>query len=147
MTAHRPEDAALLEAACTDAQEFLLTHPWCHGFGEVLFGAGLGGVVAVFLMSIYPVPTGADEWLWVIVGDLPPAYLVLERSPTPIDALKGYVAMMQDWVDLALDGIQSDEVIPVNLAPTPENATMLQTRLDMLTTTILPWLEAGPSVH
>ena len=108
---------------------------------------GVGGVVAIFLMSIYPVPTGADEWAWVIVGDIPPAYLMLHQCNTPVDALKGYIAMMQEWVDLALDGSSSTDVIPVNIAPTPENARLLQTRLDLLTTTIVPWLEAGPTVH
>ena len=147
MVGDTPEDTALLEAACTEAQEFMLTHPWCHGFGEVYFGGGVGGVVAIFLMSIYPVPTGADEWAWVIVGDIPPAYLMLHQCNTPVDALKGYIAMMQEWVDLALDGSSSTDVIPVNIAPTPENARLLQTRLDLLTTTIVPWLEAGPTVH
>ena len=147
MAVESPEDTALLEAACTSAQEFLLTHPWCHGFGEVYFGGGVGGVVAIFLMSIYPVPTGADEWTWVIVGDIPPAYLMLHQCPTPVDALKGYIAMMQEWVDLALDGSGSIEVIPVDLPPTPENARKLQTRLDLLTTMIVPRLEAGPTVH
>jgi len=142
-----PEDTALFETACTEAQEFLLTQPWCHGFGEVYFGAGVGGVVAIFLMSIYPVPTGADEWAWVIVGDLPPAYLMLDQCPTPVAALKGYIRLMQDWVDLARDGVSSSDVVPVNVPATSENATLLQERLDMLTATILPWLEAGPTVH
>ena len=147
MAGDSPEDTALLEAACTEGQEFLLTYPWCHGFGEVYFGAGVGGVVAIFLMSIYPVPTGMDEWVWVVVGDVPPAYLMLHQCCTPIDALRGYIALMQEWVDLARDGIQSCEVVPVNMPSTPENAIRLQDRLDLLTNTIVPWLEAGPTVQ
>ena len=138
---------AMLEAACTEAQEFLLSYPWCHGFGEVYFGGGVGGIVAIFLMSIYPVPTGADEWVWVIVGDVPPAYLMVHQCPTPAEALKCYIAMMQEWVDLAVDSVGSENVIPVNVPPTPENARMLQARLDLLANTIVPRLEGGPTVH
>jgi len=147
MNGDTPEDTVFLENCCTEAQEFLLSYPWCHGFNEVYFGAGVPGVVAIFLMSIYPVPTGADEWAWVIVGDLPPAYLMLDQCSTPVAALKGYIALMQEWVDLAREEVSSSSVVPVNMAATPENAAMLQERLDMLTERIVPWLEAGPTVH
>jgi len=105
------------------------------------FGAGLGGVVAVFLARIDPVPTGVDEWLWVIVGDIPAAYLVLDDSSTPIEALKTYVELMREWVNLAHESTTSDEVIPVNVPSTPENAKLLGTRLDTLTSFVIPWLE------
>ena len=141
------EDTALLKESYLKARNFLLSHKWCLGIGEMYFGAGLGGIVAVFLAAIDPVPTGVNEWLWVIVGDIPPAYLVLDDCPAPIEALKIYIELMREWVDLAQQGISSSDVIPVNVPSTPENAAMLQDRLDSLTNTILPWLQAGPTLQ
>ena len=147
MTGDDEEDSALLQKAYLEARSFLLAHKWCLGIGEAYFGAGLGGIVAVFLAAIDPVPTGVDEWLWVVVGDVPPAYLVLDDCPTPIAALKAYIGLMREWVALARDGISSRKVIPVNVPSTPENATMLQDRLDTIANTILPWLETEPTVQ
>ena len=68
------EETALLQTAYREARAFLLSHKWCFGIREMSFGAGLGRVVSVFLAQLDPIPTGVDEWLWVIVGDVPPAY-------------------------------------------------------------------------
>ena len=141
------EDTALLQAVYLQARDYLLSHKWCLGIGEMYFGVGLGGVVAVFPVAIDPVPTGVDEWLWVVVGNLPPAYLVLDDCPTPIEAVLTYISLMQAWVDLARDGVSSADVIPVNVPATTENAEMLQRRLDVLSATIVPWLEAGPTLQ
>jgi len=141
------EDTALLQASYLEAKDYLLSQKWCLGIGEMYFGAGLGDVVAVFLVAIDPVPTDVDEWLWVVVGDLPPAYLVLDDCPTPIEAVQTYISLMQDWVDLARDGVSSVDVIPVVVPATPENAELLQVRLDFLSSFIVPWLEAGPTVQ
>lgn len=132
------EDTALLHAAYEEARAFLLSQKWCFGIGEVYFGDGVGGVVAIFLMQIHPVPTGVDQWLWIVVGDIPPAYLVLDDCHTPLDALKTYIGLMREWVALALQGKQSEKVIPVSISATPENAELLESRLDVLTDFIVP---------
>jgi hypothetical protein len=141
------EDTDLLAASLAQAKNFLLSRKWCLGIGEMYFGAGLGGVVSVFLASIDPVPKGVDEWLWVIVGDIPPAYLVLDDCLTPFVALETYIELMQDWIDLARDGITSPEVIPLDVSATPENAELLQRRMDSLRNTVVPCLEAGPTIQ
>jgi hypothetical protein len=105
------------------------------------FGAGLGGIVAVFLAELDQPASGVDEWLWVVVGDIPPAYLVVDECPTPIVALEAYVELMQQWVGLAHEGKQSDEVFPVNVLAAPENAEKLQKRLEALMTTVIPWIK------
>jgi hypothetical protein len=135
------EETALLRSDLEAAKRFLLHRRWCFGIGDVYFGAGLGGVVSVFLVEIAPKPSHIDPWLWVIVGDIPPAYLVLDRSPNPIAALENYLDLMEEWVELARLGETSDQVIPVNAASTPENADELQKRLTALREHIIPWLK------
>jgi hypothetical protein len=66
---------------------------------------------------------------WVIVGDLPPAYLVLDNAPSWKEALEGYTEEMQRWVDAVRAGHNLDGIIPVNVAPIPEHADSLDLRL------------------
>src|SRR5436190_382914 len=82
-----------------EASQFLLSFNWCGEIKESYFGMGVGGVLAVFLFRIVPKKTGVDEWLWVVTGDIPPAYLVTDEAPNPACALAGYVREMTRWVD------------------------------------------------
>ena|ERR1700744_4000346 len=93
---------------------------------------GGGGIAAVFLFEIEPASTDVDGMLWVIVGDLPPAYLVVEESPTALDALKTYLELMQEWVIAVREEKSTEECIPVNRPATRENADTLETRLNFL---------------
>jgi hypothetical protein len=127
-----PEDTALLNAHRKYAEEWLSSFRWCKGVKECFFGCGLGGVIAVFLMAIEPGSEDVDEYLWVVVGDVPSAYLVTEDAPTPAKALEVYCVLMQDWVDAVRAGKSVGDLIPVNAAPTLENADALQTRLTTL---------------
>jgi hypothetical protein len=141
------EDTLRLEADLEAARRYLLRQHWCFGIRSMYFGAGLGSIVVVFLAELDYPPNGIDEWLWVIVGDVPPAYFIPRDIRTPIAALENYVKLMQPWVDLAHDGKQSDELFPVDLLPTPENAAKLQKRLDALTATVIPWIKHGQVVQ
>src|ERR1700733_14275872 len=109
------DDTAWLEGDLQAARRYLLSQKWCFGIRSMYFGAGIGGVVAVFLAELDQPASGVDQWLWVVVGDVPPAYMVLDVCPTPIVALEAYVELMRAWVDLAQEGKESDKVFPVNL--------------------------------
>lgn len=126
------EEQVLLRALFDEAKQFLLSHKWCFGIGETYFGDGIGGVIGIFLLELTPVPDNIDQWLWVIVGDVPSAYLVIDEAPTPVEALRTYITLMREWVELAYEGQTSPEVIPVNVPSTPEYAEMLEGRLNML---------------
>ena len=95
------------------------------------------GVVGVFLFQIDPAQPDVDEWLWGIVGDFPSAYISSENANTPREALEGYVAETEAWVDAARQGQSVEELIPVNLAPTRENADALGQRLRLLRDDVL----------
>jgi hypothetical protein len=121
-----------------EAKEYLAAFDWCESIEESYFGLGVGGIVAVFLFKIRPRHEGVDELLWVVVGDLPKAYLVTDDSPSPRLALETYVELMSEWVDAATKGQPVDELIPVNVAPTLENAKLLEGRLAFLSAKIIP---------
>ena len=115
-----------------EAHGFLSSFSWCRRIEESFFGFGYAGIVAVFLFKVTPATAGVDDWLWVIVGDLPPAYLVTEGNPTPDLAVDAYISEMSKWVQAAKEGRPVKDLIPVNVPPTQENAEALERRLGAL---------------
>lgn len=138
MAGDSPEDTALLQAMHKEAQTFILGFDWCKGIVESYFANGVGGVVAVFALKILPQDVTIDEWFWVIVGDIPPAYIVAKDNPTPAAALEAYIEEMTRWIKAVRAGESIRELIPVNTPPTKESASMLERRLLFLEREILP---------
>jgi hypothetical protein len=132
------EDSRLLHLMADGAERYLSSFKWCQGIKERFFGDGYGGIVAVFLFHMEPGSVGVDEWLWVIFGDIPPAYLVTDECKKPSEALTGYIGEMSKWVALAKEARSSVEVIPVNVPSTRENAEDLAKRLTFLGEIVVP---------
>ena len=131
-------DTDKLKSMLREAESYLQSFAWCRRITECFYGLGIGGVVAVFLFHIQPDNDSVDEWLWVISGDLPPAYLVVDLSPTPVSALETYITEMDEWVTAVKKGKSTDELIPVNVSPILENAGRLEKRLDFLLKEVIP---------
>jgi hypothetical protein len=138
MTGEDEEDSQLLQAMADEAKRYLSSFKWCQGIRERFFGNGCGGIVAVFLFRIEPSSHEIDEWLWVVFGEIPPAYLVTDECRTPSEALTGYIGEMSKWVALAKEARSSVDVIPVNVPSTPENADGLAKRLTFLREIVVP---------
>ena len=132
MSGDSKKDTLLLKEMAGEAREFLLSFKWCRNIRRSWFGWGVGGVCAVFFFEIDPSSKNVDQWLWVIVGDLPPAYLVVDTSPAPLAALANYVGLMQEWADAVKDKRPVNDCIPVNAPATREYAGLLQRRLDFI---------------
>lgn len=135
--ADQQEDVAEMNSMYQEAREFLEFYDWCSEINESFIGMLYPGIVGVFLFRIVPSRQNVDQWIWVIVGDLPPAYLTTDECPNPATALDGYIGAMLEWVDAAKNGKSVAELIPVNVPATKENAKMLKTRLDFLDERIL----------
>lgn len=128
------------------ARGFLSHFDWCSEIREFYFGDGIGDVFAIFLARIIPSRQSVDEYVWIVVGDIPPAYLVTDDCPSPKEALKGYIWEMRKWVALAKQGRTSPAVIPVNAPATPESAETLEGRLNALELRIIPiWFTSSDS--
>ena len=119
-----------LRSLAEDARRFLSEFKWCHRITATHLAWGCPGVLAVFLCQLEPSQSEVDDTLWVVTGDLPPAYLVCDDNPTWELALGGYVKEMRRWIDAVRKGEELDEIIPVNVAPTTEHADMLESRLN-----------------
>jgi hypothetical protein len=132
-----PGEAAELGKMHTEASRFLLRQKWCQSVQETYVGLAHPGVVAVLLFQILPTSADIDRWIWVVVGDLPPAYIASDDCATAAAALDGYIGEMDEWVDAVLGGRPVDGLIPVNVSSTKENALDLRKRLDFLRQRIL----------
>jgi hypothetical protein len=98
------------------AEDFLGSFTWCGAIKTVHFGLGVSNIVAVFLFKIQPLRPHIDELLWVVVGDIPPAYLVTDEAGDPAAALKAYIREMRRWVQAVRSGGAVSGMIPVRRA-------------------------------
>jgi hypothetical protein len=141
------EDTKLLRVMASGAENYLRCFPWCKGIRDRYYGDGYGGIVAVFLFRIESSRTDVDEWLWVVFGDVPPAYLVTDSCKTPSQAVEGYMEEIAKWAQLAKEGRSSKDVIPVYVPATPENAADVERRMKFLQEVIVPAFREAEAVH
>ena len=132
------EDSQLLKTMAKEARRYLLAHRWCPPVNRLFLAHGIGGVAAVFYVEFARPIDGGDKELWVIVGDLPSAYLVTDEINTPYAALQSYCALMDDWIRAVRDSKPLDEVFPVEVTPTLESAEKLASRIRFLRENVIP---------
>jgi hypothetical protein len=130
-------DTEEILALCDEAAEFLRGFSWCGRIEERFVGLGVPGLVGVFLFRFEPRGSGVDPWVWVIAGDLPPAYITTENAPNPACALDAYIGAMQSWVRAVRDGRSVKDEIPVGAPPTLPFAAALESRLAILDREVL----------
>lgn len=137
MRGDSPEDTKLLRQMYDDAKRYITRFAWCKKVKDLWFGFGVGEIVAAFLAHIEPSQEGVDDYLWIIVGDIPPAYLVCDQAPTGRDAISVYVEEMSRWVKAVRNGKPVDDLIPVNAPPNTGTAEELSGRLAFIKQKIL----------
>ena len=120
-----------------EAESFVASHRWCTRVATVQLAWAVAGVLGVFQVHLVPAKPGVDDTLWVVVGDVPPAYLVLDDAPTWREALRSYIDEMSRWVSAVKQDDSLDDVIPVSAEPTLEHAEMLESRLAFIEEKIL----------
>jgi hypothetical protein len=121
-----------LRALADEAHSFITSFRWCRSVREGFLADGVGGIVGIFLLRIESAVVGVDDTLWVVVGDLPSAYLVCDDAPDWPSALRAYVREMRRWVAAVRAGSSLHDIIPVRAEPTREHADMLASRLDCI---------------
>jgi hypothetical protein len=145
----RPFVAQNEETGCSilaeKADSFLANLRWAKGHKGLWVACCVPDVIGIFKVELDTAEAkrnglDIDEHIWILVGDLPPAYLSCEYARSPKDALDGYLGEMNAWVEAVEKGEPIEDLIPVNGAPTPANAQALRNRLEFLAREILPRL-------
>ena len=135
------EDTRLLCKMAVKARAYISSFKWCLPIKAAYFADGFGGVVAIFLFEFEGKIAGTDDWLWVVVGDLPSAYMVVGPEDAR-EALDAYCELMDDWINAVLVTHSFEGVFPVDEAETSGNAEALRSRLAFLRTEIIPHINA-----
>tara|TARA_R110000868_G_scaffold203683_2_gene451607 strand:+ start:793 stop:1116 length:324 start_codon:yes stop_codon:yes gene_type:complete len=71
-------------------------------------------ILAVFAFEILPSSAKVDPWIWIIVGDLPSAYIPCYEIDTPAKALDGYLYEMERWADAVLGDQSVSDCFPID---------------------------------
>jgi len=132
-----PEDTELLREMAAEARDYIEDFEWAPRITSIHLALGVGGVVAAFLFQFDEVIEDSDDALWVIVGDLPSAYVIVEPDDDGISALERYCELMEDWAFNVLKGNSLEDSFPVGAEATQEHAEMLRQRIAFLRSEII----------
>lgn len=113
------------------AKSWLERQTWCIEVIKSWYALGLYEKIGVFLFNIVPENDDVDDFVWVVVGDLPTVYID-KLITTPNDVLIEYCYLMQDWAEHVLKGLPLDECYPVIAPPSHENAELLLKRISFI---------------
>ena len=123
------------------AIKYLSSFKWCNKILNGWLAEGFGYILCIFYFEIEPAKdSNADDKVWVIVGDIPSAYLDTIEYKTANDALCVYCCLMEEWIEQVKAGKSIEECYPVNVPPTNEYAEMLSSRVNLLKRDFLPYV-------
>jgi hypothetical protein len=103
------EETSLLRELEVMAKGYVKSYSWCVTILDGFFGGGIGRILGIFLFCIVPSRAEIDEWLWIIVGDVPSAYLPLEQASSPREVFQLYCQGLIDWSEWARSGCLGQE--------------------------------------
>ena len=120
------------------AKEYLKKFNWCLGIKKSWYDSELCiyDLLGIFLFEIEPINSEIDNYIWVIVGDLPSVYLD-ESANSAVEALDIYCELMESWANNIIEGKSVEDCYPIPNEPTNENAELLKSRIEFIRSEIL----------
>jgi hypothetical protein len=125
----------------TAACAYLRAHDWCTEITRIDLAWGVGRVIAVFRARFAQKIWGTDDELWIVVGDVPSAYLVVDDLDDAAEVLKTYCDLMEEWATSVQSGKGGAGCFPVQAEPTVEHARMLLSRIRTIRSSLVPAAE------
>jgi hypothetical protein len=114
------------------ALDYIGAFAWAPSIKSTYLALGIGGVVGLFFVEFDIPIDGTDDTLWVVVGDLPSAYFVVDNAADSAAALRVYCELMAGWADAVDHGRSLSDVFPVSAPPTKGNAESRRKRIGFL---------------
>ena len=122
------------------AKSVLSAEPWCPPTIETYVAAYCPPILGVFLYKIdtqHPIALEDEddfpEWAWVVVGDLPPLYILYVPIGDGLGALRVYIEIYQTWLERFDSGLPFEELDDLKVPKDAKHADMLRVRLELLT--------------
>jgi len=116
-----------------EAKKYLNSLKWCNKILNGWLVKDWGYMLCIFYFEIDPITeSDADNFVWIIVGDTPPAYIDIESAHNELEALELYVYLMEEWIENAKRGKSVEDCFPINVEPSKKYANMLYNRIKIL---------------
>jgi len=115
------------------AKNYLESFEWCVKTKKSWYENEFSSydIIGVFLFEIEPIDENVDDFIWIIVGDLPSVYL--DKSvDSGKEAIEIYCELMENWIENVKNGESLEECFPVPVDPTIENADLLESRIALI---------------
>ncbi len=131
-----------------DAKEYLMSFTWCQAIVNGWVVHEWGFMLGIFYFEIKPLEnSAADNFVWIIVGDVPPAYIDIESAKNKFEALSLYIFLMEEWCNNIIAGKSVDDCFPVNVEPSKKHAKMLISRLEIIKSDFLMELKESDEIN
>jgi hypothetical protein len=118
------------------AKNFISQFTWCNEITDIYLGYANQDIIYVFLFNLKI--RDKYELFWVIVGDLPSAYIVTDCAKKPWEAVDAYFGEIEKWIAAVRSGSSVKELMPINASPNMDSANLLQRRIDFIDRNIMP---------
>jgi hypothetical protein len=120
-----------------EAKDYLGSFKWCTKMKKGYLSKEWGYRLCVFYFEIETTDPAMNS-VWIIVGDMPPAYIDTQHASSPSQALERYVTLMEDWIDHVKTGRSVVECYPVHVEPIEKYADMLIQRTEKIKHYFIP---------
>jgi hypothetical protein len=134
------EETTMLREMLANARRYIRSYSWCPAISEEYMGFGISNIFALFLFRFAQSIDDTDDYLWVVEGDLPSAYFVVDEARNPRAAAQVYCGMMEEWIDAVQKRSPLDNVFPIKADATTEIAQMLTSRIRYIRSEIIPMI-------
>ena len=128
---HIPIDVeyyAEVDTLYNEAETYLLGFKWCKTIKNGFLYTNIGYVLCIFLFEIENTQSKDDNFLWVIVGDLPAMYLDVYGAKTTKEVLERYIELAEDWISNIKAEQSVKDCYPFKTEPTIAMAELLKRR-------------------
>ncbi len=126
------------------AENYLLGFYWCQEIKNCFLYTNIGRVFSIYIFEIVNTASVEDDFLWIIVGDIPSMYLNVFVDDTTIKVIENYIDLAQDWINQIKNGHSVAECYPFNAQPTIELAELLQKKISFMRDSVIQNIDDIP---
>jgi hypothetical protein len=125
-----------------EAQRYLMSFQWCKKIINGWLAKDWGYMLCIFYFEIEPAKNSeADNFVWIVVGDIPSAYIDIESAKDELEVLKVYTFLMNEWIRNVKQGKSVEDCFPIGVSPTIKHADMLSRRIAIIESDFITQLE------
>lgn len=121
-----------------ESKIYLASQKWCGEIYEGWLFTNIGYALCIFLYRIDKLQSSEDNLVWIVVGDIPPAYLDTYNVESTKEVIENYIELVEDWIENAESGNSFEDCFPFKSDTPEESITMLKTRIQLLKNSFLP---------